>query len=199
MTDPQQVFEEKDYWGFASRYQLTIAEASSESLAQHMVQWAAYFSLTLLLSGTDSSGEYDLYLTFRTLVYSGLASITALTISQVKTNDIFHELSLNKVQKFLYILASLVNTLSHSTLLVFICTTALDLTFLISAKKSCFLALAFLLFFFLLFPAIYALTSYWGKAIKELDLRWEQKTGSEFGEKARILGTNAIRHTNPCP
>ena len=196
MNDPQQVFEEKDYWGFASRYQLTIAEASSESLAQHMVQWAAYFSLTLLLSGTDSSGEYDLYLTFRTLVYSGLASITALTISQVKTNDIFHELSLTKVQKFLYILASLVNTLSHSSLLVFICTTAFDLTFLMSAKKSFLLALAFLLFFFLLFPAVYALTSYWGKAIKELDLRWEQKSGSEFGEKERILGTNAIRHTN---
>ena len=194
MNDPQQVFEEKDYWGFASRYQLTIAEASSESLAQHMVQWAAYFSLTLLLSGTDSSGEYDL--TFRTLVYSGLASITALTISQVRTNDIFHELSLTKVQKFLYILASLVNTLSHSSLLVFICTTAFDLTFLISAKKSFFLALASLLFFFLLLPAIYVLTSYWGKATKELDLRWEQKSGSEFGEKERILGTNAIRHTN---
>ena len=196
MAEPQQTFEEKDYWGFASRYQLTIAEASSESLAQHMVQWAAYFSLTLILAGTDAFGEYDQYLTFRTLVFSGLASVTALTISQVKINSIFHELSLTNSQKIFYLLASLINTLSHSTLLVFICTSIFDLVFLVAAKTSFLWALLCLLLLFLFFPAICFVTFHWGKTVMEMDLKMEQRRGSQFGEKEKLLGTNAIRHTN---
>jgi len=196
MAEPQQTFDEKDYWGFASRYQLTIAEASSESLAQHMVQWAAYFSLTLILSGTEAFDEYDQYLTFRTLVFSGLASVTALTISQVKTNDIFHELTLTNSQKVFYLLASLINTLSHSTLLVFICTSMFDLVFLLASKTSFLWALLCLLLLFLFFPAICFVTFHWGKTVMGMDLRMEQREGGQFGEKERLLGTNAIRHTN---
>ena len=136
MAEPRKPFEEIDYWGLASQFQLTIAEAWSESLAQHMVQWAAYFSITLLLAGSNSSAEYDEYLTFRTLGVSGLASVTALTLSQVKINDIFHEFTLSQSQKLVYTLASLINTLSHTTLLVFICTIMFDHVFFIAAKTK---------------------------------------------------------------
>lgn len=196
MAELQQKFYDKDYYGFASRYQLTIAEASSESLAQHMVQWAAYFSLILILAGTDAFEQYDQYLTFRTLVFSGLASVTALTLSQVKTNSIFHEFTLTNSQKLFYLVASLTNTLGHSTLLVFICTSIFDLVFLLAAKTSFLWALLCLLFLFLSFPAICFVTSHWGKAVMEMDFRMEQREGALFGEKGELLGTNAIRHTN---
>ena len=189
MAEPRKPFAVIDYWGLASRFQLTIAEAWSESLAQHMVQWAAYFSITLLLAGSNSSAEYDEYLTFRTLGISGLASVTALTLSQVKINDIFHEFTLSQSQKLVYTLASLINTLSHTTLLVFICTIMFDLVFLIAAKTNFLWALLSLLLLFLLFLAIYFVTFYWGKAVRvENDLR--------IVRGRPMLGTNTILRTN---
>ena len=194
MAEPQQTFDERDYWGFASRYQLTIAEASSESLCQQTVQWAAYFAISRLLANT-LSGEYEEYLTFQALVSSGLASVTALTLCQVKTNAIFHEFTLSLSQKLAHTLASLVNTLAHSTLLVLICTIIFDLIFVIAAKTNFLWALLCLLQLFLLLPAIYLLTFFWGKSVtEENDLRAVRERRSRPEEK--LLRSNAIRHTN---
>ena len=71
-----------------------------------------------------------------------------------------------------------------------------DLTFLVAAKTSFLWALLCLLLLFLFFPAICFVTFLWGKTVIEMDLKMEQRRGSQFGEKERLLGTNAIRHTN---
>ena len=136
-------------------------------LAQQTVQWAAYFAISRLLTNTSSGEYYEEYLTFQALVSSGLASVTALTLCQVKTNAIFHEFTLSLSQKLAHTLASLVNTLAHSTLLVLICTIIFDLIFVIAAKTNFLWALLCLLQLFLLLPAIYLFTIFWGKSVTE--------------------------------
>ena len=87
-----------------------------------------------------------------------------------------------------------INTLSHSILLVFICTIMFELIFLIAAKTNFFWALLCLLLLFVLFPAIYFATFYWGKAVMlEKDLRMVERIN---GGKEMLLGTDAIKHTN---
>ena len=112
----------------ATRYQFSLSEAGAESVGQFTCQWALFLSINFLMgqSAMQNNAKYT-NLFFVSLRNSTVTSLLSLTLSQIKTNRLSHEFSIGWKQKLQYALASLVNTISSTTLLIYYTTYSFDL------------------------------------------------------------------------
>ena len=125
----------------ATRYQFSLSEAGAESVGKFVCEWALFFAVGFILSHRHVREISSNPLTYKTLVKSTVASVISLTLSQRKTNNLSHEFSINTSQKALYCVASFLNIIASSILLIGYTTYSYDLIVLANYKHGVVVAL----------------------------------------------------------
>eukprot|EP00092_Neocalanus_flemingeri_P007203 GFUD01007781.1.p1 GENE.GFUD01007781.1~~GFUD01007781.1.p1 ORF type:complete len:693 (+),score=115.26 GFUD01007781.1:27-2081(+) len=149
----------------ATRYQFSLSEAGAESVGQFVGQWALFLSIGFITSHRqmeDIDMEYSLC--YESLKNSTIASFLSLTLSQMKTNNLSHEFSIGQRQKILYGLASLLNTLAASILLICYTTYSFDLIVLTNYKLGPVFSMLLMLFTILSYFIVTYIANLWTRS-----------------------------------
>ena len=111
-----------------------------------------YDTSNILLNSTTQNGEnMDKHIaeikeisTFQILWKSGVLSLASMSFCQLKTNNVLHEYSTDLRQKFFYLIASVGNTTSFTSIAVLGSVAVVDITILLSNKINHFVVLCFI-------------------------------------------------------
>ena len=151
----------------ATRYQLVLAEAGTESIGQFVGQWSIYLCMNYIISAVQDVDNNSVLATtsmdfcLSSLKMSSVASLVSLTHSQIKINSIAHEFSIGFRQKICYLLASIFNTLGSSFLLMAFTTYCFDLTILVNFKYGYLCAILILVSFLSCYVLISMICNLW--------------------------------------
>ena len=148
--------------------------------------------ITMQNTPSDAFGIKEIS-TFQILWKSGVISLVSISFCQLKMNSVQHEYSTSLLQKILYLIASVGNTIYFSSLVVMGFTTVVDILITISNITNGFVALC-LLCFVMSMPPIMVKSFIWVVKSIFYDFHLHQKNIDEVSVKTSFA--NLVAYFN---